>query len=150
MLQLYGNSVTVSDLNTNASAGTPIIENGSISAGIATLSVNTANADTYAGILQDGGAGQLALLKTGSGSLTLSGSNNFTGGVTIGAGMLQLGNSAALNSTPGSENAVIFTAGSTGSLNLNGNSVVVASLASNATTPGSAAGAKRTAPPPRR
>ena len=115
MLQLYGNNVTVSDLNTNASAGLPIIENGSPSAGISTLSVNTVNADTYAGLLQDGGVGQLALFKTGPGSLTLAGStsfsggvavnsgtlsllapNGFSGGVNIGAGVLLLGNSAAL------------------------------------------------------
>ena len=73
------------------------------------------------------------LTKTGAGTLTLSGSNNFTGGVNINTGTLQLGGTGALNSVAGSENVVAFGAGSTGALSLNGNSVVIANLSSNVT-----------------
>src|SRR4029077_12516344 len=52
-LQLNGNATTIIGLNTNATVGTPIIENGS-STVAAVLTVNTANTDTYAGLLQDG------------------------------------------------------------------------------------------------
>jgi len=85
-----------------------------------------------------GGAATLAantsggLTKIGAGTLTLSGSNTFTGGVSIAAGTLQLGNTGALNSNAGSENAVTFGASSTGTLALAGNSVVVANLSTNA------------------
>ena len=72
------------------------------------------------------------LTKDGSGTLTLSGNNTFTGGVTINAGTMQFGNAGALNRTAGSENAVTFGASTTGALNLNGNSIVIRSLDSNA------------------
>ena len=76
-----------------------------------------------------------SLTKAGLGSLTLSGSNAFTGGVMINNGTLQLGSTGALNSTAGWENAVTFgaSAPSTATLNLNGNSVTIANLSTNAT-----------------
>jgi len=79
------------------------------------------------------GTGLGGLLKTGLGTLTLSGANTFRGGVTIDAGVLALGNVGALNATVGSENTVTFGAASTATLRLNGNSAVAANLLSNAT-----------------
>ena len=80
-LQLNGNSVTLVGLNSNATMpGAPIVENGA--AGAATLTLNTAAGSTYTGVLQQGG-GPLALAKTGSGDLTLSGTNTYTGGTTL-------------------------------------------------------------------
>ncbi len=73
------------------------------------------------------------LTKAGAGTLTLSGANTFTGGVNITAGALLLGSPGALNATPGSENAVTFTTNSTGTLALDGQSVVIANLATRAT-----------------
>ena len=78
-------------------------------------------------------SGNDGLTKAGAGRLILSGTNLYTGGVTINAGILQLGNASALNSTVGSQNAVTFGSGSTGTLALAGNSVVVANLSTNAT-----------------
>ena len=56
--------------------------------------VNTAagSSSSYSGYLRDnaGGTGTLALVKNGAGSLTLTGSNvgQYTGGLTVNAGML--------------------------------------------------------------
>lgn len=92
--QLNGKNTTVIDLNTNATVGTPVIENSN--ATNATLTVNTANTDTYAGVLQDGTAGTLALTKSGTGSLTLSGTNTYTGTTTVSAGTLQISGGSAI------------------------------------------------------
>ncbi|WP_374407787.1 autotransporter-associated beta strand repeat-containing protein [Hydrogenophaga sp.] len=57
----------------------------------ATLSMGENNASTtFGGVMQDGTA-TLALTKTGSGTLALSGANTFTGLTTISGGTLQLG-----------------------------------------------------------
>ncbi|OYV07536.1 MAG: hypothetical protein CFE26_00475, partial [Verrucomicrobiales bacterium VVV1] len=110
-----------------------------------TLLLNNATAITGAAQnLVVGGAGNLTISgaittttgfvsKSDGATLTLSGNNSFTGGLQITAGTVQLGNSGALNSTAGSENAVSFLASSTGTLALGGNNVVIRSLNSNAT-----------------
>ncbi len=93
-LQLNGHSVTLIGLNTSPGVGTPVIENGA--SGSVTLTVNDTAANIYAGVLQDGAIGTLALAKSGAGTLRVSGANTYSGGTTITAGTLQLGNSAAL------------------------------------------------------
>ena len=76
------------------------------------------------------GGGAISLTKLGAaGTLTLSGSNGFSGGLIINAGTVQLGNAGALNS--GTPNAVTFGAASTGRLQLNGNSVTISGLNTN-------------------
>jgi autotransporter-associated beta strand protein len=94
ILQLNGFTTTLTKLNTSATAaGTPVIENGG--GGIATLVLNTASANTYAGTLRDGaGGGTLALAKNGTGSLTLSltGANTYSGGTSINVGTLLANN----------------------------------------------------------
>ncbi len=67
--------------------------------------------------------GNSGLIKSGPGSLTLSGSNSFAGGVTINAGTLTLGNVGALNGT--TPNNVTVTAGA---LAINGNHITVPNL----------------------
>jgi autotransporter-associated beta strand protein len=54
-----------------------------------------------------GGSGSLAMI--GPGMLTLSASNGYTGGTTVAAGVLQLGNSAALGAASGSLSIVAGT-----------------------------------------
>jgi autotransporter-associated beta strand protein len=96
-LTLNGNSVTVSGLTTNATVGSPFVENKSATP--ATLTVNNSTNNTFAGILQDAtGSAVLSLTKTGAGTLTLSGNNSFTGNTLISAGTLVLGSANALGS----------------------------------------------------
>jgi len=109
-LTLSGFSNTIASL-ADGSAGGGIVQNGAAS-GTATLTINGANGvnTSFSGVLQDGGGGgggltlseglnapvpvivQLAIVKDGSGTLILSGTNTYTGGTTISGGFLQLGN----------------------------------------------------------
>src|SRR5262249_17504604 len=118
-LSLNGNTVTVSGLTTNQQPANDVVQNGNALSAV--LTVNNSGPNTYAGTLQDGpGGGSLGLAKSGGGTLTLGGNNAFTGGVTINAGNLQVGNPGALNSS--SPNFVTFGPSSTGTLSLSGNS----------------------------
>jgi autotransporter-associated beta strand protein len=116
-LLINGNSVTLSDLNTNAAIGTPVISNGT-SSSAGTLTVSTSNIDTFGGALQDGsGGGTLALTKAGPGTLILTGSGSYSGATTINAGTLQIGsngtagalsNNTAVNFGSGNSNTLAF------------------------------------------
>ncbi len=67
----------------------------------------TAGARTYAGVIADNANGPLGLFKIGANTLTLTGSNTFTGGVNLAAGTLNF-SSNALN---GLNNAITFSGG---------------------------------------
>jgi fibronectin-binding autotransporter adhesin len=54
----------------------------------------------YAGTITDG-AGTIALMKTTAGVLALTGTNNYSGGTTLGGGILQVSNSASLGASSG-------------------------------------------------
>ena len=62
-----------------------------------TITVNNTS-DTISTVLQGSGG---KLIKAGSGKLTLSGANTFTGGVTLNAGTLNINNNTALGSSSG-------------------------------------------------
>jgi fibronectin-binding autotransporter adhesin len=88
----------------NDASGISLIINGAISgstvlnsAGAKTLAVTgTDGSVDLNGVIANGGATSLAITKSGSGSLTLAGANTFTGGVTLDAGLLTIGNATAL------------------------------------------------------
>ena len=102
-----------------ATAGSLVINGGTLSAstgftlnsnrGIAlgttgstggTIDVVASQTLAYGGIVADNG-GTNTLTKSGSGALTLSGANTFTGGVTLNAGTLNINNNTALGSSSG-------------------------------------------------
>ena len=91
VLDLNGQNVTVNGLNQpNASTTNLVVNNLS---GTCTLSVGGNNAtSTFAGVLEDntGSGGFLALTKTGTGVLTLAGSNAYSGLTSISGGTLAL------------------------------------------------------------
>jgi autotransporter-associated beta strand protein len=91
-LQIFGNNVTLIGLNTNATPGTAVLENGGAAAN--TLTLNNASANTFAGTLQDGsGGGTLALTKASAGMLTLTQANTYSGGTMLNGGKLVVNNS---------------------------------------------------------
>ena len=99
----------------------------------ATLSAGGDNASSvFSGVLQNG-PGALALTKTGTGTLTLSGTNTYSGPTTVSAGTLQAGSGGALS--PNSD----FTV--TSILNMGGFSNTVGSLAGSGTVTNTGAGA---------
>lgn len=101
VLQINGNSLTVGGLSTNASVGTPVVENANASS--ATLTANVAaGTSTYAGVLRDGsGGGSLSLAKSGAGILALTGSNTYSGATTVAGGVLRATDGVGLPATTG-------------------------------------------------
>jgi fibronectin-binding autotransporter adhesin len=128
----YGGTVTMAaQSRINSDSGTLTLNNATASVtGAFTLVVGGAGNVTISTPMTNSTGG---VSKGDAGTLILGAPNTFTGGVSITAGTVQLGNSGALNSTAGSENAVTFAASSSGTLALGGNNVVIRSLNSNAT-----------------
>ena len=107
ILDLGGFSNTVSSL-----AGSGTVTNGGVpnnnlgpfgdpTVGPAVLTAGGDGTNTvFSGVLRNG-AGSLGLKKTGGGTLTLTGTNTYTGGTTVTTGILQIGNGAASGSIVG-------------------------------------------------
>jgi autotransporter-associated beta strand protein len=78
-----------------------------------TYTIGGANANTkFDGVITNGSVGTVALVKTGSGVLTLTGANTYSGGTTINGGVLQVNNLAG--SGTGSGAVTVTNGGSLG------------------------------------
>ena len=117
-LDLSGFNQTLAGL-TRVSAQTATLTNSSATASVLTLNVGASNGGAYTGDYHYRGAisGNLALVKAGAGTQTLSGANSFTGGVTLTGGTLRLGSGTALGSLSGVNSALSLSGGT---LDLNG------------------------------
>ncbi|MCW5912187.1 MAG: autotransporter-associated beta strand repeat-containing protein [Cyclobacteriaceae bacterium] len=117
-LRLNGLSVTISGLNSNGTVGTPVVENaGAVSA---TLTITTSGLNDYAGTIQDSGSA-LSIVKNGSGSLSLSGSNSYTGGTILSAGTLNINSATAIGTGTFTISGGILDNSSAGAITLSTN-----------------------------
>lgn len=107
-----GFTETIGNLSGGGSSG------GNVSLGAGSLSIGAANANaTYSGIISGSGA----IHKVGTGILTLTGTNTYSGATTISAGSLVVQNNAALGSTSGTT-----TVNSGATLEINGSGLSIA------------------------
>jgi len=91
VLDLNGFSNTIGSLSGNGT----VTNTGS---GLATLTVGSDNSNTtFSGILKDGTLAALQLIKTGAGTLILTGTNTYSGDTNVALGTLQAGSSTALS-----------------------------------------------------
>ena len=114
-------------------AGSGTVTNSGV-ASPATLTEGGNNASTlFSGIIQDGSSA-MALTKAGIGTTILSGANTYTGGTTISAGTLQIGNGGTSGSLVGNvtDNA-IFAVNRTNTVTFGGNISGTGALQQNGT-----------------
>ncbi|MCF7784488.1 MAG: autotransporter-associated beta strand repeat-containing protein [Prosthecobacter sp.] len=88
---------------------------------LSTLTINETGAANYTGVI----TGNLAVVKIGAGTTTLSQTNSFTGGITVNEGVLQVANSNALASGDLTVNGGALAGGK---LDLNNTSTTVNAL----------------------
>ncbi len=82
-----------------ALSGTGVMVGNFTGGGTTTVTVgNTNNSGNFSGIIANGTGNTVVLIKTGTGTQTLSGSNTYTGNTTVSGGVLQIGGSGSLGS----------------------------------------------------
>jgi autotransporter-associated beta strand protein len=102
-------------LGTASNSGTVTAGGAANTAGILTISNESANAILINSLIADNGTGTVSLAKGGPGTLTLNGTNSYSGATTVSSGTLQLGHASALGTT-----ATGTTVGNGATLDLNG------------------------------
>jgi autotransporter-associated beta strand protein len=128
--RLNGFNQTVNALNSAASGTTRLIHNNHASnASILTVG-NGGGTGTFNGTIVNGSTATLALVKTGAGNQTLSGTNTYTGGTTISGGTLTLAN--ATNTL--ANNGAVNVNGGTLALGANSDTVGAVTLTSGSIT----------------
>jgi len=84
---------TTGTISFGSLAGTGLIQANNAT-GTKTISEGALNTDTTFSGAIGGGSGTIALTKVGTGTLTLSGNNSYSGGTTISAGKIQITNAS--------------------------------------------------------
>lgn len=124
-LGLNGKSLTVASLSGGGTTG------GNVTLGVGTLTVGNASSTTYSGVISGSGG----LVKQGSGTLTLTRANTYSGGTTVSAGTLELtGGALAGNISVGASGTMRMNHGDFGVVyggQLSGTGNVVVTGASN-------------------
>ena len=126
VLDLHGNSTTISNLTFTTGAVTGYVTNTAAgTTNTLTLGYGNGSETLSYGTIADNPAtaGTVALTKTGTGTLTVSGTNSYSGDTTVSAGTLAMGGSYLLPSGAGKGNLVL-----NGTLNLAGNFEIVNGL----------------------
>lgn len=97
-----GNTLEVHGVNSNLGTltGAGTLKNSSTTAATVTIG-GTGTSSTFSGVV-DSGAGVLNVIKTGTGTLTLSGANTYTGKTTVSGGTLSINADNRLGAAPGS------------------------------------------------
>jgi len=135
-LDLGGFSATIGSLSDSGGGG------GVVSGDVVVLTTGGNNSSTtFSGVIQDGTGGTLGLIKAGSGTFTLAGTNTYTGATTVNAGVLNVtGSIASSVLTTVNANATLTGTGAVGATQINtggafapgngtpGSSMTVASL----------------------
>ncbi len=92
------------DLNSFSETVGSLAGGGTVTSGVAGSLALTAGGDNtstlFSGVLQNG-SGTISFTKTGTGTLTLSGANTYSGLTTISGGILDIQNATALGTTAG-------------------------------------------------
>jgi autotransporter-associated beta strand protein len=97
-----------------------------------TLTGSNVGANTLRPNLTDNSPGLTSLIKNGNGTWVLTGTNTYTGGTTISAGILRAGSTTAIGN-----GALTFNNGSTGTFQLNGFNISITDLTFSQTNSGS-------------
>lgn len=119
-VDMRGFNQTIGSLRNDGVTGTNA-ELKNSSRKLSTLTINETGAANYTGII----TGNLAVVKTGAGTTTLSQANTFTGGITVNEGVLQVANSNALANGNLTVNGGALAGGK---LDLNNTSITVNAL----------------------
>jgi autotransporter-associated beta strand protein len=110
-LDLPATSQQIASLSDNGGGGGTVTNSGGVDA---TLVINGSATTTFSGVISDGGTNKITLVKSGSGSQTLSGANTYSGGTTINGGTLLVSNASGSGTGTGTVTANGGTLGGTG------------------------------------